>query len=292
MHAYKIYGLKILSDYELRGLKKVPLKRKSKAWHDIKVASKSIDDLVAKESSKKVKGYFPGLLEFLICNGSEVYIDSDSEVDEDEIATAILGDIMAILLRQRGLHVLHACCISINGRAFSLVGDSGAGKSTTAYFLAKNGWDLLSDDITAIDIKPDGLHVIPGPPRVKLKPEVGSRFVENYENKKQVHQRSTKRYVYLKRSNEDSTLKKLYILKEGKKTRIEDIKPRDSIVSVLKNIRGSRILTDKKNTLRSLKNTEKLCSKLDVKYLSINRKIEEISYAKKIIKKDMSTTSS
>jgi hypothetical protein len=288
VHTYKIYGLKVFSDFKLKGLEKIDCKKGSEKNTDVEILNEVSGRLYTQKSSKKIKGYFPNLLEFVICDGSKVYIDSTSGADEDEIATAILGDIMAILLRQRGLYVLHACCLSINGRAFSLVGDSGAGKSTTAYFLARNAWNLLSDDITAIDMKPDGLHVIPGPPRVKLKPEVGTQFVNDFESKKKVHQRSEKRYVYLERSNEPSVLNKIYILKRGKKTCIEDIKPRGALVSILKNTRGSRVLTDNKHASNSLKGSETLCSKADVKVLKTNRNIEGNKKIDKIIKKDMS----
>ncbi|WP_259075475.1 hypothetical protein [Salinibacter ruber] len=217
VHTYKIYGLKVFSDFKFKGIERLGRKKESKKNADIEILNEDSGRLHTQKRSEKIKGYFPNLLEFVIYDGSKVYIDSTSGADEDEIATAILGDIMAILLRQRGLYVLHACCLSINGRAFSLVGDSGAGKSTTAYFLARNAWNLLSDDITAIDMKPGGLHVIPGPPRVKLKPEVGTQFVNDFEGKKKVHQRSEKRYVYLERSNEPSVLNKIYVLKRGKK---------------------------------------------------------------------------
>ena len=52
---------------------------------------------------------------------------------------------------QRGRLVLHGNALHKNGRTIACLGPSGAGKSTLAYFLIKNGWNLISDDLLAIN---------------------------------------------------------------------------------------------------------------------------------------------
>ena len=45
---------------------------------------------------------------------------------------------------------LHASAVSISSNAYVIVGESGNGKSTSSAILSKNGFELLSDDITPV----------------------------------------------------------------------------------------------------------------------------------------------
>jgi len=71
------------------------------------------------------------------------------------------GAAAAFLRAQSHRYSLHASAVSRNGNALVLLGDSGAGKSTLADRLCRRGYDLLADDIAAIDLRPDGWHVLP-----------------------------------------------------------------------------------------------------------------------------------
>jgi hypothetical protein len=83
----------------------------------------------------------------------------------------LVGPILGLLLRLRGIVCLHASSVSINDRAVVFLGSGGAGKSTTAAALAQRGFAVLSDDIVALV---DGRHEFqtpPGYPRVNLWPD-------------------------------------------------------------------------------------------------------------------------
>jgi len=51
---------------------------------------------------------------------------------------------------RHGATALHAAAAAKNGRALVLLGQSGAGKSTTSAVLGTAGWDILSDDISVL----------------------------------------------------------------------------------------------------------------------------------------------
>jgi hypothetical protein len=72
------------------------------------------------------------------------------------------GVARAFLRAQREQHSLHASAVSCHGRAIVFLGGSGLGKSTMAELLCRrSGVEILADDTTAIELLPNGWHVLP-----------------------------------------------------------------------------------------------------------------------------------
>ena len=62
-----------------------------------------------------------------------------------------------IRLRDRNRYFVHASgVVDADGNAFVFVGESGAGKSTIAFALARQGWSLLGDDGVVLEHTPAG----------------------------------------------------------------------------------------------------------------------------------------
>ena len=59
------------------------------------------------------------------------------------------------------LYFVHAASLAEGNRATLLVGESGAGKSTTSYALAASGMDYLSDELSPIDPRSAMVHPYP-----------------------------------------------------------------------------------------------------------------------------------
>jgi len=55
---------------------------------------------------------------------------------------------LARMLGTFGYEFIHSSCIDINGRSIIFTGQSGRGKSTSAFSLIKNGANMISDDLT------------------------------------------------------------------------------------------------------------------------------------------------
>lgn len=72
-------------------------------------------------------------------------------VFEDMIIIAL-----APLMRRRGLYTLHAFAAAVAGRAVLLVGDIGAGKTTTGINLLCHGSKLLANDSPLLRARPEG----------------------------------------------------------------------------------------------------------------------------------------
>ncbi len=89
----------------------------------------------------------------------------------EDTAVYLLGPVLALVLRLRGITCLHASAFSVDGRAVALVGPSGAGKSTTAAAFAGRGFAVLTDDILALEEQHDRVIAHPGYPRLRLWPD-------------------------------------------------------------------------------------------------------------------------
>jgi len=83
----------------------------------------------------------------------------------------LVGPILGLLLRLRGIVCLHASAVSINNRAVVFAGCEGAGKSTTAAAFARKGYPVLSDDIVALVERGREFQMFPAYPRVNLWPD-------------------------------------------------------------------------------------------------------------------------
>ena len=67
---------------------------------------------------------------------------------------------------------VHGGSVVIDGAAWAFIGNSGAGKSTTARVLVEQGARLLADDLTLVDVA--RTYVLPGCPAVRLWEEQGA----------------------------------------------------------------------------------------------------------------------
>ena len=91
----------------------------------------------------------------------------------EDAATYLLGPVLGLVLRLRGVPSLHASAVAVDGVAVALVGPAGAGKSTTAAALAARGHALVADDVLALRVSEHGGIVVqPAYPHVRLWPDV------------------------------------------------------------------------------------------------------------------------
>jgi hypothetical protein len=90
----------------------------------------------------------------------------------EDAATYLLGPVLGLVLRLRGVPALHASAVAVGGAALAVAGPAGAGKSTTAAALAARGHPVVADDVLAL---PDGggaVRVQPAYPHLRLWPDV------------------------------------------------------------------------------------------------------------------------
>ena len=173
---YRIYGLTLESDVPVTGLR--PLHGNTSA-PDVQldfgvVPSWVVQALTLPVTSDPVRpsSLIPGdglftvselanrrFFQLVYGDGTRFLMDSTANriwgapgpgLSHDDLCVYLIGPIMGFVLRQRGVTTLHASSITFHGRAIALVGDAGAGKSTTAAALGLRGWPVLCEDVCAL----------------------------------------------------------------------------------------------------------------------------------------------
>jgi hypothetical protein len=137
--------------------------------------------------------YASGMQFWLDRRGREIWASWPETSSLNDAATYLLGPVLGVLLRLRGIVCIHASAIAVGGIAVAFVGPAGAGKSTTAAIFAQRGCGVLSDDIVALAEERDTFLVLPAYPHVCLWPDsvgmlYGSpdrlpRFVPDWEKR-------------------------------------------------------------------------------------------------------------
>lgn len=93
------------------------------------------------------------------------------------VPAAIIGMGMGLLLHRRGVLCLHGAALRINGRTIALLGESGAGKSTTSAALITRGAIPLSDDLVVLRPRNGGFVVEPGSAGFRLDEEAREKIL-------------------------------------------------------------------------------------------------------------------
>lgn len=103
----------------------------------------------------------------LVTAGNEVIFDLRG-THESDVTPYLTGYVLAVLLLQRGLLVLHASVVTASGRALAFLGAKGDGKSTIAAGLNARGYSLVSDDHLPIVFRDRSVLTLPGYPQIRL----------------------------------------------------------------------------------------------------------------------------
>jgi hypothetical protein len=184
MNRYFAFGLRIASSDSLPGL--VPLDDPEEPdvqiWLNTRPATFEKTECLSGSSVSGRRVFLgqPGDLlvfryadetEFCVSpRGRQIWASWPDSLTKEDMATYLLGPILGYVLRLRGLVALHASAVSLDGRAIVLVGPSGAGKSTTAAAFALRGFEVLADDVSAVESDSGILRIRPAYPHLRLWP--------------------------------------------------------------------------------------------------------------------------
>jgi len=177
---YGLAGLRIVSDFQLRGLQSHT--DKVAADGEVVIRRACIPEGAALATAtfhhgqpsgtyngKEVLLEFPTAGRFLVRSGKEIVVDPAPGAFESEVRAYLLGTAFGVLCHQRGITPLHASAIDITDGFVAFVGESGAGKSTLAAALARRGHQVVADDVCFLQLdRKRHIKAWPGIARIRL----------------------------------------------------------------------------------------------------------------------------
>ena len=152
----------------------------------------------------------PHGIRLLIDKGRTLRLEVPDGLDPRLVQSWLIGPGLGLILHQRGMPPLHACAVSLAGRAIGIAGESGAGKSTTARALLHRGHRLVAEDQAIID--PAAGVVFPGVPDLRLWGEAARQFGEPIEERARVGSHEDKFTIASSRDRFDQTPRPLAAL--------------------------------------------------------------------------------
>ncbi len=238
-HFYKAYGLTISSQIELP-----ELEPSEPASVDVLITVGPID--LPKPSSETGTAFrfearqqylaWQTVGAFLITDACRIEVEPAPDVDDALLAFPLLGPVMALLLHQRGLLILHASAIAVGGKSAVFMGDKGAGKSTTASAMIRAGHRLLTDDVVALELA-DRPMIVPGFPQLKLAADAAAAIpLGQAEIRPQVHAAIDKMQHRLHGgfSADAVPATRIYILERGDKASITPLPSISALPAIIK----------------------------------------------------------
>ncbi len=185
-----------------------------------------------------------GSAAFLIRQGRAVTVYPAPGVSPGRVHLYLIGTVMALLLYQRGMLVLHASAVSIGGGVVAFVGESGLGKSSLAAALHGLGCPLVADDLTPVRFGAVGVTVQPGFPQVKLAPSVAAALGRKASELIRFHPGEEKQGCRLSENfpRRPLALTRLYLLDRQPGPEIESVRPAEAFLEVLGNSYPSKLM--------------------------------------------------
>jgi hypothetical protein len=185
MHLYGGFSLNISSQLELPGL------RQGSGPPDVTIRLGSIGRTGAFASLDEERAFPHNIGGFHISHGREIVADLLPNAELGAVRTLLAGRFMGYLLRQRGHLVLHASAVAVEGKAVLFMGESGAGKSTTAASFHFRGHPVLADDVAALSLTESGVELHPAWPGLRLlddsREAIGAQTPVGFEANKHLY---------------------------------------------------------------------------------------------------------
>lgn len=143
----------------------------------------------------------PNVARYYVANGNEVRVEMTLGTPISDVSTYLLGSVFGALCHQNALLPLHASAIESKGLVTAFLGESGAGKSTTAAALQHRGYRVVSDDICLLEPAGESMRVVPVASWLKLWRQSLDYLGETPEERNRTYSTDDKYRVYLNQQN-------------------------------------------------------------------------------------------
>ncbi len=203
---------------------------------------------------------------FLIHGGSEVVIEPEPSVPDEDLQPFLTGPVLSVLLHQRGYLVLHASAVVIGNAAVAFLGAKGDGKSTLAAHLQVRGHRLIGDDIVPVNLENNTPVVASGFPRIKLYNDAIAAVGEDPSNYPVIHRFVEKRSFQHSDSvsTEPIRLQGLFILCESEKVSLEKLGHASAFIEITRHSFVNRYLKALNDESKHFQQCHQLIKRLPV----------------------------
>ncbi|MCP4100763.1 MAG: hypothetical protein GY750_04965 [Lentisphaerae bacterium] len=301
MYKYRLFGLKLISEIKIVALE--CLKLDSNDNFDVKIFIGNIPKVV-REKVVSRNGYYSIskneftfkhiLLDvgFHVRDDNEIIIDKACCNDLKVISIYLLGTIMGYILYKKNYLPLHASAIHTSKGAVLFLGESGVGKSTTAFKLCAKGYELITDDIAPIKVIDGEPVVYAGYPKFKLDRNTLQTQKIREKKLKILKEPFNKYYVNSdnKVNNEFESIHKIYNLSADKNATLTSITPHTGLdkLKLLKLNTYRKIFIKHMNKRTKLFKIEMKLSELPICSVNRTNKLKNINEFIDKIEEDMS----
>jgi len=291
-HRLRAFGLTLDSAFEIPEL---PGSNGSGA-PDVVISRRSIDRPDAVEDDRIV--HRRSAEELLLCynaamisirKGREIAVDPDLRVPNEVLRHLLIGPVFNHLLHQRGYFVLHASTVEVDGSAVAFVGESGAGKTTTAMAFLRAGHRVLSDDVAAIEPDGDRPHVRSGYPSIKLDPAIVERFDVPVERPQRTSPTRERHFYRLRHEQPDSPvpLERIYLLEDARIHGVVPVESPERVLELVRNTYTIGLLEEASQAERNFDRATTLAESVPVRRLHRQRDLEKLSELVGVVEADL-----
>ncbi len=162
----------------------------------------------------------PGVARFYVTDGQHICYEPEEDCDNQSLQLYLLGSCMGAILHQRGRIVLHGNALRSGDSAIVFAGVSGQGKSTLAGAFFQRGYEVLADDLAAVD---ENFDVHPAYPQLKVWHDTANKLgIESTSLSRIRHQ--IQKYAYPLEQGfcqEKLPIKAIYILNSHNEDRVD-----------------------------------------------------------------------
>ncbi len=214
-------------------------------------------------------------------------------ISPEAFQTYMVSQVLSFALLRQGIEPLHSTTVVVSGEAVALLGDCGYGKSSLGAAFLRAGHRLLTDDLLVVKEKKNRFLAQPGPPRLKLFPEVARTVLGDRVAGSPMNPRTPKLVLPLAPGEAAATpapLRAFYLLPAGgaarKRISLRRLRPRQAFLALVANT-FNPVITERGRLARQFQTAARLAEALPVKALSYPRGLERLPAVVEAVERDL-----
>ena len=285
MFRYRAFGLSIASDIFLPEL---PEETRNRTLDlRIKRSPLPLDNSLG-TGERSYLGVVETVGEFLFEDGLEMTVYPNPGIDPSRLRTTILGPAIAIILRQRGLAVLHGATVAMDGGAVVFLGSCGSGKSTTSSLFHAAGYGIGGDDVCPVDV--DGAPCVwPSYPQIKLRKDAARALHGEVDHLQPLYRDDVRRLeeVPSRFPTGPLAIKKMYVLRFSNESGITPLPKHVALASLIEHARAIPPLSGRRYEQERMTQAAHIVETTPLALLTRPRAIEDAGQIVEMVRTDV-----